>query len=495
MSACTLAVHGSNPGNTTGSSGGSSGGSTGVDETGASSGTSSSGGSSGTSSSGGSSGTSSGGTGASQLLHVSANHHYFVDAGDQPFYLVGDTAWCLVTRLTPSQANTYFQTRASQGFNAVLIDSDVADVSSPLGAPACGPNDADGNPPFNATLPEGDFDVSSVPAAGDTTSAATKYWANIDAIVMAAAQNGIQVIFDVYDNYSPWFGHADSPNSPAKLSVYGQFLGQRYANFDNIIWMIGNDYSSNADAEGDFVAVMQGIRQFDTRHLGWALDQVGAGFDNVDLRPDFQLNSIYEYSRGPWRTEYLDQYNRSDPGPVMNIEAGYENNSSLGVTREDLREEHYSFLLSGASGDTYGNEFVWPFDNSWMNWQSAAMSDGASDITHFAALVNSITWSDLTPDQDGTVFQGVGTPDDYCGAYTLDGTLALAYAPSTGTGSQTFTLNMSPFAATVSAEWYDPTAGTYESIGHFTNSGTHTFTSPATNDAGQNDFVLILKTP
>jgi hypothetical protein len=42
------------------------------------------------------------------------------------------------------------------------------------------------------------------------------------------------------------------------------------------------------------------------------------------------------------------------------------------VSDVNLREELYSFLLSGATGDTYGNECVWPFDDAWNDWQGAA---------------------------------------------------------------------------------------------------------------------------
>jgi hypothetical protein len=337
--------------------------------------------------------------------------------------------------------------------------------------------------------------VSTVPAPGDTTSTAAKYWANVDAIVTAAAKNGIQVIFDVYDNYNPWFGGATSPNSTAKLNAYGQFLGKRYVGFDNILWMIGNDYNESATGDANLAAVIAGIRQYDTRHVGWAFDEFGAGYDNTGLRSDLTLNTIYEYSPGPWRTIYLGQYNRTDYGPIVNIESGYENNTAIGATIEDVRNEHYSFLLAGATGDTYGNEYVWPFASSWKDWQTALTSQGAHEMTYFANLVKSVAWQDLVPDQNGTVFQGVGSPTDYSGAYTADGKLALGYKPSTGTSSQSFGVNMGHFPGQITARWYDPTAGTYASIGAFANSGTHTFASPSTNSAGKNDFVLVLQTP
>jgi hypothetical protein len=472
-----------------GGAGGTGGGASGSGGTSASGGTSGAGGTSGT---GGSAGA--GGSGGAPLLHVSPNKRYLMDPNDQPFYLVGDTAWTLIPGLTVTEATSYFQTRAGQGFNAVLMDADVQLGASPVGAPERGPQDVSGNEPFNGKLSGGDYDVSTVPAQGDTTSTAGKYWTNVDAIISAAAQNGIQIVFDVYDNYNPWFGSQSSPNSTDQLKAYGQFLGQRYVGFDNIIWMIGNDYSESTEGDSNLAAVIEGIRQYDTKHIGWAIDQYGAGFDNSGLRSYFDLNSIYEYSAGPWRSLYLGQYNRSDYGPIVNIEAGYENNTSLGVSLADVRNEHYSFLLNGATGDVYGNEYIWPFANSWQDWQAALTSQGAHEVTYFAQLVHSIPWQNLIPDQTGTVFQGVGSPEDYSGAYTSDGTLALGYQPANGSGAQSFDVKLDPFAGQVSASWFDPTDGSSQDIGSFANSGTHTFDSPATNSAGDNDFVLVLRT-
>jgi fibronectin type 3 domain-containing protein len=422
---------------------------------------------------------------AAPLLHIGADGRHLFDASNHPFYLIGDTGWALPAGLTLAQATSYFQTRASQGFNTVLMDADVELGASPVGAPVRGPNDANGNPPFNAFLPGTNlFDVSTPNAA---------YWQNIDNIIKAAAQNGIEIILNTYDNYNPWFGSGSSPNSTAKLTAYGQFLGQRYANFDNIIWMIGNDYTENSGGDASLAAVIQGIRQFDTRHVGFAFDTYGATFDNTGLRQYLQLNTIYEYSPGPWRSLYLSQYNRSDFGPIFNVESGYENNTSLGVSLADVRDEHYSFLLNGATGDIYGNEDVWPFASSWRDWQAALNSPGGHQMTYFANLLKSIPWSHLIPDQSGTVFAGVGSPTDYSGAYTADGTLALAYQPATGSGSQSFTVNMGRFVGSVTAEWYDPTNGAYTAIGTFANSGSRTFTAPSINSAGENDFVLVLR--
>jgi hypothetical protein len=439
---------------------------------------------------------------AAPLLHVSSDGLHLLDANDEPFYMIGDTAWTTPISFSEDEATYYFQQRAAQGFNAVQMDA-VGLTTIPTASPA----DFNGNVPFNGFLPGTSiYDVSTTPAAGDVTSSAGKYWQRLDSIIGLASANGIVVVLDIYDTYCPWFHtdflDGDSPSSTEKLLAYGQFLGQRYGDDDNIIWMIGNDYNLSPEGDADIAAVLQGIRQFDDTHLitmqmaSYAQDPPAA-FDNQNLRQYMTLNGIYLYSTGPYRTTYLEQYNRTDVGPTFNIETGYEYSTHLNVTTDKLRSGHYSFLLNGASGDLYGSERVGgrvggPFDDEW---QAAVNSPGAQEFTYFANLLETVAWYNLVPDQNGTVFQGVGDPTDYSGARSLDGTLAIAYKPPSGGGGQSFTVHMNQFAGPVTAQWYDPTNGTYFNIGSaLANSGDQVFTSPAANSAGQNDFVLVLKT-
>lgn len=437
---------------------------------------------------------------AAPLLHVSSNGRYLATPSNQPFFLVGDTAWSLALSLTESEASFYLSTRAGQGFNTIFFDavglkSIVSGVST----------DRNGNAPFNGTLPGGQYDVSTVPAAGDTTTSAGRYWQHVDNLITMANNLGIEIALDVYDTYCPWFqtGTRDgnSPSSTAKLQAYGQFLGRRYGAFPNIIWVFGNDYLVSSAGDADMAAVIQGIRQFDTVHpITLEMDSAAgfppAAFDSANLRPWLALNGIYLYNTGPYRSIYLAQYNRSDFGPVFNSETGYELNTGIGVTPTTVRLGHYVMLLSGSVGDLYGNERVGgafsggPFA---ADWQTQLQSQGAREMTHFATFLASIPWATLVPDQSGLVFSGVGSPTDYSGAWAIDGTLAVGYKPPTGTSGQNFLINMSRFTGLVTARWFDPTAGRYATIGTgLANSGTRTFTSPGANSAGQNDWVLVL---
>ena len=407
------------------------------------------------------------------LLHISPNNRYLQDDQNQPFYMVGDSPQAILNKLTPSQAADYFQRRAAQGFNTVFIHDFIR-------YGFIGPNDASGNPPFDAYLP-GTYIF-------DITKPNATYWQNLETIVKLAGQYGMEIIFDVYDNKNPEFTQFTSPNPPANLVAYGQFLARRFINYDYIIWMVGgDDYLGNHAGNISILSVIHGIRQFDQRHLGFVMDQWDAqNFDNRDLRPYLALNGIYHFDAGPWRNRYLAAYDRPDFGPIFNVESFYEGNA----TEPYLREEHYTFLLSGATGDLFGNRDLWQFKS---NWRTVLNSQGSREMSIFGHFVRTIPWHTLTPDQNGTVFQDVGKPADYSGAYASHN-LAIGYKPSTGTGSRTFTVNMNYFNAPVTAKWFDPTNGLYIDIGTgFPHSGTKTFGTPTTNSTGKdNDFVLVL---
>ena len=76
-------------------------------------------------------------------------------------------------------------------------------------------------------------------------------------------------------------------------------------------------------------------------------------------------------------------------------------------------------------------------------------------------------------------------------ALSTDGSLGLAYLPA----NATLTVNMAKMRGPTLARWFDPTAGTYTTIATgMANSGTHSFTPPATNSGGGTDWLLVLTT-
>src|SRR5208282_3993031 len=89
----------------------------------------------------------------------------------------------------------------------------------------------------------------------------------VDQMIRLAAKHKILVILDPAETIA-WLP-ALLNNGPAKCRAYGQYLGSRYKNFDNLLWMSGNDFDSWKDPKSDAVAtaVALGIRDKDTRHM------------------------------------------------------------------------------------------------------------------------------------------------------------------------------------------------------------------------------------
>ena len=111
------------------------------------------------------------------------------------------------------------------------------------------------------------------------------------------------------------------------------------------------------------------------------------------------------------------------------------------------------------------------------------------------ALFDSRRWYALVPDQSHTVvtngFGTFGTSDYVTAARTADGTLAIAYMPS----SRTVTVDLSTLSGPATARWYDPADGKFRSIAGspFANSGSMQFTPPGANGDGEDDWVLMLE--
>jgi hypothetical protein len=86
----------------------------------------------------------------------------------------------------------------------------------------------------------------------------------------------------------------------------------------------------------------------------------------------------------------------------------------------------------------------------------------------------------------------LGSNDYLTAARTPDGSLVMAYMPTI----RTITVDMSNLSGSATAQWYDPSNGTYTAIAGspFANTGTQRFTPPGNNSDGAGDWVLVLET-
>ena len=420
-------------------------------------------------------------------LTVSPTGRYLVDHAGTPFLLVGDSPQALLVNLTEAQAATYFADRAARGFNTVWINLLCAAYT---GGRADG-SLLDGTVPF--TTP------------GDLASPNEAYFAHVDRVLALAAQAGLLVLLDPAET-GGWLDVLRA-NGTTKARAYGRYLGTRYQHFTNLLWMSGNDFQSWRTPGDDAVvqAVARGIHDTAPGHLQTVeLDyNVSTSLDDPSWAPLIQLNAAYTYY--PTYAEVLHGYTHTPAVPVFMVEANYEFENNTGMDYGSpalLRRQEYWTLLSGATGQLYGNHYTWQF---LANWSGELNTPGTQQFQLATALFTALPWSALVPDQTHAVVTAgygsfattgsVGGNDYAPAARTPDGTLVLVYLPT----SRTLTVNLAALTGAVTARWFDPTTGGYTAIpgplnGTFPHTGVQRFTPPGTNAAGDGDWVLVLAT-
>lgn len=416
---------------------------------------------------------------------VSPNHRYLVDDRGDPYLLVGDSPQCLTANLSLEDMDQFFAERQHQGFNAMWVDI------------LCGPYTGgrqdyatyDGIAPF--TVP------------GDLSTPNPRYFARVDAMVRLAAARGMTLLLQPAETGS--FRGLLRSNGVAKDYAYGAYVGARYRDSPNVIWLSGNDYQTDQWAAFDTytTAVARGLRSADparlqTVELGYP---VSLSSDNPSWAGLIDLNSAYTYA--PTYAEVLKGYNRAPTMPVLMIEANYEGEHNVGgppATGATLRRQEYWAMLSGASGQLYGGHYTWGFQ--YGPWKDQLDTPGASQMGTMGRFFASLPWYDLVPDQvHALVTAGFGTPtesglvadSDYApAAMTGDRGLAVIYLPF----PRAITVDMARFSGPVTARWFDPTNGEYADAASalLPNSGSRRFEPQRPNGEGQGDWVLVLAT-
>ena len=419
-------------------------------------------------------------------LKASVNGRYLVDQNNLPFLMVGHDAQGLIGVLTDAESDFFFANRKAAGFNSFWID---------LLCYRCNGNGSttDGIPPF--TIP------------GDIATPNEAYFARVDDRVRLAGQYGLNVVLNPAETIGTL--QLLRNNGPVKDRAFGQYLGNRYRNFDNIIWMSGNDFQTWTDPYDDAVvqAVALGIKDIDTRHIHTVeLDFSSSdSLDDPTWAPIISLNAAYTYH--PTYYQVLIAYNRSNFIPVFLVEGIYEFSSNAGNfgSPDVLRKQEYWAMLSGANaGQQYGNRHMSGYTSFADGWQDWLDTPGATQIGYLRSFFEPRRWYDLVPDQTHVVVtsvtggfgtcDGLGTfegNDCTTVASTSDGRLAIAYVPI----EATLTVNMAQLSGQITARWFDPTNNTYTSIAGspFPNTGSLQFNHPGNNSDGFTDWLLVLE--
>jgi len=422
-------------------------------------------------------------------LKVSTNGRYLVDQNNMPFMIVGDSPQSLIGRLSTSDAALYMANRRRYGINTLWVHLLCNDKI------ACHKDGTtfDGTSPF--MMP------------GDITKPNAAYFGRVEEMLKIAAAHGITIMLDVVET-SGWLDIFKT-NGAEKAAAFGQYVGSRYKDVPNIIWMYGNDFQTweNPDDDGVVLAVANGIKSVDPRHIHTTeLNYPTSGsLDDTRWEPLVELDGAYTYY--PTYAQVLTEYNRRNFKPVFMEEANYEfehNANTDGGSTANLRRQEYWTMLSGATGQLYGSKYTWALPTGWFSsWRSHLDTPGVTQLGYMKNLFARLRWYDLVPDQIHTVVtDGYGTPaplgsgsvatDTYAtAARAPDGRVVIVYVPTI----RPITVDMSKLSGPTAARWYDPSIGEYIRVGGspFSNTGSRQFTPPGKNHDGDGDWVLVLE--
>lgn len=449
-------------------------------------------------------------------LKVSENQRYLVDQRGTPFLIVADSPQGLIGSLSEADAEYYFADRQRQGFNALgWMDVVCAGRDFPTNPYATTP---DGLRPFTGFVGGGNdynhYDLSKPNEA---------YFLRLDHILHLALNHHLAVFLNPIETIG-WLGTLRNNGINAAYG-YGQFLGNRYRGFKNVLWINGNDFDTwsagkdgalmrsantgiraawhtwNAREDDALVqSVARGIRSVAPQQLQTVELQPlnSSSSDDPDWIPLIDLNSTYTYS--PAYMQMLYSYDQRPVEPTFLVETFYEmegHPNGFG-TPIVLRKQAYWTMLSGGVGQFYGNSYTWSFRNGWKGYID---TPGVEQIGYWKGFFLSLNWQNLVPDQNhsillaGAGFRGelstnVSDCDYATAARTPDGSTIAIYIPT----RRTINVNMASMSNSARARWFDPSSGTYQEVPGepFVNNGSQQFTPPGNNHVGDQDWVLLL---
>jgi hypothetical protein len=407
-------------------------------------------------------------------LSVAPTASHLVDQAGKPFLLVGDAAWSLIAAVSDADADFYLENRKQHGFTAVLAN--LLEKKFTPHAPA-------------------NFYGFTAFTGKPFTTPREAYFAHADRVLQIAAKKGLAVfLFPLFLGYQcgsddgGWCPEVHNA-SEADMRAWGEYVGNRYANYDNIVWVIGGD-TDPSPVKSKLEAMIDGIRSRDTRHL----------FTVHNAR---HVMGVTPWSAAEWLTinttytEGIDYeqaqaaYRIIPQKPFFLIESQYENVRAPHT--QAIRAQSYWTVLSGGFGHIFGNCPLLAFastggDCAPTDWRAQLESPGSLGMQHFGTLFHSRHWATLVPDTSQSVLiAGNGTfgNTDYAlAACTADGTSIIAYLPS----SRAITVSGACLAgSTMIAWWYDPSTGAATQIGTFPTDTPQHFTPP-----GGRDWVLVI---
>ena len=429
-----------------------------------------------------------------QNLHIAADHRHIQYEDGASFFYLADTAWELFHKLTREEAFMYLEDRAEKGFTViqatVLSERDGLRRSNAYGRSPMKINEC------------GAYDPALVDVDGEYS-----YWDHVDAIVKKAGELNLYIaMLPAWgDKFPGTRGEGPHMFTPENAYAYGEWLGKRYAQAGNIIWVMGGGCTlttryqlETLDAMARGLKAGDGGRYLMTMHPAAGQHSADCAHDEAWL--DFNMTAS-GHTRSCYGYEMIRKdYRRLPYKPVMDGETRYEGYPEGGVIANgylddaDVRQSAYWAVLSGACGHAYGHHSVANFTTLpdkdkkkgffAMNWQAALNQPGSGQMKHLRALVESVCFAEGVPaagmvsgNMDAVNYVPVLKGRDWLVAYTAQG---LA-----------FDLNLGAEWEGASFCWFNPRTGEYGAEFEAVGGRIVSFVPPSAGRGG--DWALLIK--
>ncbi len=411
-------------------------------------------------------------------IAISQNGRYFVEQDGTPFFWLGDTAWPLFAQYSGHEAETYLHNRGAKGFTVV---QGVLAWGGGTGfeSQAPGPNAA-GNEPW---------------IDGDPARPNDAYFQHVDRLVAFAEEQGL--VLAMFPTWGYYVCDVQTIHT-GNARVYGRWLGARYRDAPNVVWVSGGDRIPT-HYEDAYRELALGLREGDSgAHLityhpcGW---RSSSQFFHAEEWLDF--NMIETWTEW-WKVHpaVMSDCQRVPVKPVVLGEGAYEDGPEypLGPITPLVarRQAWWTFLAGGFH--TYGQNQMWRMEPGWL---STLDTPGAGHMSILKQVVERVAWWKWVPDQ--SVFaEGPGSgPQMNAAARSEDGDWMLVYLADKG--DVPIHIDKITASAKCKATWYNPQtgeareAGTHATgnlgEGTFPKAARQTFRPPSTSG----DAVLLIE--
>lgn len=425
---------------------------------------------------------------AEAQFQTSSDGRYILRDG-KPFFWLGDTAWELFHRLNKEQADYYLHKRAEQGFTViqavVLAEFDGLREANPYG-----------------DLPL---------LYDDPRQPNEKYFQHVDYIIDAAAKVGLTIaLLPTWGDklFKSTWGAGPEVFTEANAKVYGQWIGQRYKDRKNVIWVLGGDRNPRHDQDvrvwrAMAAGIQDGVGGADKAYMTFhpqPHDLGSAAWFHEDTWLDVNMFQTGHCRDLPVYDNMQKAYQLTPAKPVLEGEPIYEdhpvcfNAKDLGTSNTiDVRKAIYLDLFAGACGATYGCHDVWQMYSPYrpavngphVYWQQALELPAANQMKYVRRLMESRPMLDRVPDQTMVVENALGPAD------RIQATRGKDYLMVYSAYGLPFTVHLSKISgAELQVTWFDPRTGETKSMDKIQNRGSHKF-HPPTSGYGR-DWVLLL---